>query len=386
MHTDCGIRLARPRTRRRRHLVVQVAPFYPPRLGGMERVAQTVAELLAERHDVEVLTTTCGSDGAPPREHGKGVRIRRCRGLELAHTPLSPGLVLRLLALPRRAIVHAHVAQAFLPEMVWLTSSLRRRRYIIHFHLDVDASGRFGMLLPAYKRFVLGPVLRRATAVVALSWPQADFLTSRYGVRRDRVVVVPNGVGPSFYRHPDPRPSRAAAEPLRLLFVGRLDAQKNVIRLLEAMTHVTAPVDLVLVGEGEQRDLIEEHLQTLDLRTVRLVGAQAGADLVAWYRWADAFVLPSDKEGMPLVLLEAMASGLAIISTDVPGSREVLDGVGLLADPVPEALGEAIQRVATDPELRAKLACASAERSPHHSWNERIVDLEHLYDRVAQAQ
>jgi glycosyltransferase involved in cell wall biosynthesis len=352
----------------------------------MERVAQTVAELLAERHDVEVVTTTCGSNGAPPRERAKGVWIRRCRGVELAHTPLSPGLVLRLLALPRRAIVHAHVAQAFLPEMVWLTSTLRRRRYIIHFHLDVDVSGRFGILLPAYKRFVLGPVLRRATAVIALSEQQADFLTSRYRVRRDRVVVVPNGVGPSFYRHPDPRSSRAAAEPLRLLFVGRLDTQKNVVRLLDAVTHVTAPVDLVLVGEGEQRDLIEEHLRTLDLRTVRLVGSQAGADLLAWYRWADAFVLPSDREGMPLVLLEAMACGLAIISTDVPGSREVLDGVGLLADPVPEALGEAIQRVATDPELRARLACASAERSPHHSWNKRIVELEHLYDRVAQAQ
>jgi glycosyltransferase involved in cell wall biosynthesis len=352
----------------------------------MERVAQTVAELLAERHDVEVVTTTCGSDGAPPREQAKGVRVRRCRGLELAHTPLSPGLVLRLLALPRRAIVHAHVAQAFLPEMVWLTSSLRRRRYIIHFHLDVDASGPFGRLLPWYKRFVLGPVLRRATAVVALSGQQADFLTRCYRVRRDRVVVVPNGVGPAFYQHRDSRDSRAPAEPLRLLFVGRLDAQKNVIRLLDAMTHVTAPVDLVLVGEGEQRDRIEEHLRALDLRTVRLVGAQAGADLVAWYRWADAFVLPSDKEGMPLVLLEAMASGLAIISTDVPGSRELLDGIGLRAEATPEALGDAIQRVATDPELRAALACASAEHGPRHSWHERIVEIEHVYDQVAQAQ
>jgi glycosyltransferase involved in cell wall biosynthesis len=386
MHTGFGVRLADPRTSGRRHLVVHVAPCYPPRLGGMERVVQAVAELLAERHDVEVVTTTCGSDGAPPCERAKGVRIRRFRGLELAHTPLSPGMVVRLLALPRRAVVHAHVAQAFLPEMVWLTSSLRRRRYVIHFHLDVDASGRCGVLLPAYKRFVLGPVLRRAAAVVALSPAQADFLTSHYRIRRDRVALVPNGVDRSLYHRPDLGSARQAAEPLRLLFVGRLDAQKNIIRLLDAMTHVSAPVDLVLVGEGEQRDLIEERLRTLGLRNVRLVGAQAGAELLAWYRWAEAFVLPSDKEGMPLVLLEAMASGLAIISTDVPGSRELVDGVGLLVDPRPEALGDAIQRVAADPELCAKLASTSAERSRSHSWNERIVELEHLYDRVAQAQ
>lgn len=385
MDTGFADGTAGPRTGGRRHLV-HVVPFYPPRLGGMERVAQILAELLAERYDVEVITTTCGSDGSPRRAQTRNLRIRRYSGVELAHTPLSPGLVMRLLAVPRRAIVHAHVAQAFLPEMVWLTSALRRRRYIIHFHLDVDASGRFGTLLPAYKRLVLGPVLRRAAAVIALSPAQAEFLTRCYGIHQDRVVIVPNGVGDSFYLHAEHHRTRRAPEPLRLLFVGRLDAQKNVIRLLDAMTHVRAPVDLVLVGDGEQRELIEEHLRRLGLGNVRLVGAQAGADLLAWYRWADAFVLPSDKEGMPLVLLEAMAAGLAIISTDVPGSRELVDGVGLLADAAPEALGEAIQRVATDPELLAKLSALSEERGLSYSWNERIADLEHLYDHVASAQ
>jgi glycosyltransferase involved in cell wall biosynthesis len=386
MHTGFTAGTAGPRASGSRHLVVHVAPFYPPRLGGMERVAQTLAELLAERHDVEVLTTSCGSGGAPRRERRGTLRISRCWGMELAHTPLSPGLVARLLATPRRAIVHAHVAQAFLPEVVWLTSALRRRRYLIHFHLDVDASGRFGGLLPAYKRFVFGPVLRRAAAVIALSDEQADFVISHYRVRRNRVTIVPNGVSPSFYVGEEREDAQRTMAPLRLLFVGRLDAQKNVIRLLDAITHVSAPVELVLVGDGEQRDLIEEHLRTLGLHNVRLVGAAAGAGLLAWYRWADAFVLPSDKEGMPLVLLEAMAAGLAIISTDVPGSRELVDGVGLLADPRPDALGEAIQRVATDPELLGKLSALSAEQGPSHSWNERITDLERLYDHIAPAQ
>ena len=162
--------------------IVHVAPFYPPRLGGMERVAQQVAELLAQRHRVEVITTDRGSDGSPAREWSGGVHVRRYPAWEIAHTALSPGLVLRLLVLPRGAIVHAHVAQAFVPEMVWLTSVLRRRPYIVHFHLDVDPSGRAGVVLPAYKRWVLGPVLRRAAAVVALSAEQAVFLQERYGV------------------------------------------------------------------------------------------------------------------------------------------------------------------------------------------------------------
>jgi glycosyltransferase involved in cell wall biosynthesis len=369
---------------RRRHIVAQVTPFYPPHVGGVENVAQALAELLAKRHDVEVITTTCGSDGAPTREHTKGMRVRRFRGWELAHTPFSPGLALRLLLLHRRAIVHAHVAQAFLPEVLWLTSVLRRRPYIIHFHLDVDPSGRFGVLLPTYKRLVLGPVLRRAAAVIALSQGQASFLAKHYRVRPARVTVVPNGVGSSFYRRLH-ETSRTSSGPLRLLFVGRLDAQKNVLRLLDAISYVSSPVDLVLVGDGEQRGLVRDHLERLDLSNVRLAGAQRGEGLLRWYRWADVLVLPSDKEGMPLVLLEAMAAGLAIISTDVPGSREVLEGVGLLTAPHPGALGAAIQRVAADPHLRSELAARSLQRGRSHCWDERVVELERIYDQVAES-
>ncbi|GEL16903.1 glycosyl transferase [Pseudonocardia asaccharolytica DSM 44247 = NBRC 16224] len=370
----------------RRHLIVQVTPYYPPRLGGMERVAQCVATVLAGRHDVEVITTRNRSDGSPPREMAGWVLVRRFRGYEIAHTAFSMGMVVRLLTLPRRTIVHAHVAQAFLPEMVWLTSWLRRRPYILHFHLDVDPSGRFGRLLPVYKRLVLGPVLRRAAAVIALSPAQADFLATGYRVARTNIAVLPNGVDPAFSgagkRSHDHRRDGA----LRLLFVGRLDAQKNVLRLLDAMSQVQAPVELVIVGDGEQRGLAAERVRSLGLPNVRFAGAQTGDELLAWYRWADAFVLPSDKEGMPLVLLEAMAAGLPIIATDVPGSHELLDGVGLLTAPNASALGAAIERLSTDPDLRARLVANSAERGTRYSWTERIPELERLYDRVVSTR
>lgn len=357
--------------------IVHVAPFYPPRLGGMERVAQQLAELMAHHHRVEVITTDRGSGGAPARECRSGVHVRRYRAREIAHTALSPGLVMRLLALPAGAIVHAHVAQAFLPEMVWLTSALRRRPYLIHFHLDVDASGRAGVVLPAYKRWVLGPVLRRAAAVVVLTAEQAEALQERYGVDQHRIAVIPNGVTGPFL---SPRRPAVAGEPMRLLFVGRLDAQKNVIRLIDAMRHLTAAVELAVVGDGEQRTRIAER--AADLPNVRLVGARTGEELRRWYEWAEAFVLPSDKEGMPLVLLEAMAAGLAIVATDVPGSRELVDGVGLLAAPDPAALGAAIQQVAADPALRARLAAQSALAVRRHSWESKLGDLESVYERV----
>jgi glycosyltransferase involved in cell wall biosynthesis len=80
-----------------------------------------------------------------------------------------------------------------------------------------------------------------------------------------------------------------------------------------------------------------------------------------------------------------MAAGLAIISTDVPGSREVLEGVGLLTAPHPGALGAAIQRVAADPHLRSELAARSLQRGRSHCWDERVVELERIYDQVAES-
>ena len=368
----------------RRHYVVQVTSFYPPHLGGVENIAQALSELLAERHEVRVMTTTCGSGNAPMRERKAGVQVRRFAGFMVAHTPVSLGLALGLLTIRRRSIVHVHVAQAFLPEVVLLTSLLQRRPYIAHFHLDVDPTGRFGWLLPMYKRWILGPFLRRAAAVIALSEEQASFLTSQYGVAHGRITVIPNGVNPCFYRPdscaPEPIPQARA---LRLLFVGRLDVQKNVARLIDAITHVSSRVELVIVGDGELREEISGQIDRLGLTDVRLVGAEGGFELVKWYRWADALVLPSDKEGMPLVLLEAMAAGLAVIATDVPGTRDLVDRVGLLTDPNPESLGAAIERVAADPGLLSKLSMLSSIRAVDFQWSPRVAELERLYDSVA---
>jgi glycosyltransferase involved in cell wall biosynthesis len=293
----------------RRHHIVQVAGVYPPCLGGAEKVTQSLAELLARRHDVRVFTTRCGSNNAPHRESKRGVQVRRFAGFVVAHTPLSPGLALRLLVLGRRWIIHAHFSRAYVPEVVMLTSWLRRRPYVAHFHMDFTPSSRLGVFVnPYYKSWVVRPFLRRAAAVIALSNQQARFVEAHYGVSADRISVIPNGVDPSFYPlSTGSEESIGVPRAVRMLFVGRLHIQKNPARLIDAMKHVSSNVELVIVGDGELRDEIASRVDRLGLTNIRLVGPARGAELVQWYRLADAFVMSSDIEGMPLVLLEAMA-------------------------------------------------------------------------------
>ncbi|MFF9053798.1 glycosyltransferase family 4 protein [Streptomyces erythrochromogenes] len=373
--------------------VLQITPYYPPHLGGLERVVLHLSRGLARRHDVRVVTTTLGSGGAPRRAREDGVTVRRHRATEFAHTAIAPGLLGSLLAAPRGAVLHAHCAHALLPETVALAARLRRQPFVLHFHLDVDASGRLGGLLPAYKKHVFGRVARAAAAVIVLTEQQARFVEEAYRVPPARVHVVPNGVGPEFFR-PAPAPApvtvpvgaatpTATPRPLRLLYVGRLSAQKNVARLLDAISLAESPLRLRIVGGGELDADLRARAAALGLgERVEFAGPLYDGDLLAAYADADAFVLPSDREGMPLAALEAMAAALPVLATDVPGNTELLRDVGLLAAPDPASLAAAVDRLASDPALRGRLAGRSAERARRHTWEEVTRQVELVYRKA----
>ncbi|MFF3951330.1 glycosyltransferase family 4 protein [Streptomyces sp. NPDC001902] len=362
-----------------RRTILQITPYYPPHLGGLERVVEHLAIQLGQRHDVRVITTALGADGGPRRYGAGRVTIRRHRAVEVAHTAVAPGLPVSLaVRAPRDAVLHVHCAHALMPELVAVIARVRGQRFILHFHLDVEASGRLGGLLPAYKKHVFGRSMRAAAGVIVLTEEQGAFVRETYGVRADRVFVVPNGVGAGYFM-----PVRETAQrPLRLLFVGRLSSQKNVARLLEATALLREPVQLRIVGDGELREKLEAHAAELGLRNVEFSGGLLGEHLVRAYADADVFVLPSDREGMPLVALEAMAAALPVVATDVPGTAELLKGVGLLAAPEPAALAAAIDSVAADPGLRLRLARRSAATAPDYSWEAVAARVEQVYAHV----
>ena len=372
----------------KRRRIVQVTPNYPPLLGGLERVVQILATRLAARNDVSVVTTDNQADGAPHRavEEG-GVKVRRHRALTVAHTSLAPGMFGSLLRIRRGTVIHLHCATAVVPEQVWLSARMRGLQYLLHFHMEVDASGPLGRLLPFYKTHLFGRVVRGAVGVIVLTESQRDFLAERYGVDRAKVHVVPNGVAEEYFlppRVPSADPATGSGpDPLRLLFVGRLDVQKNVARLLDAMAQVAEPVRLRLVGDGDLREGLKEQANRLGLDDrVEFVGRKHGEDLVKEYADAELFVLPSDREGMALVVLEAMAAGLPVLATAVPGNIETVEGAGVLVPPTPQALAAAIDRLARDRSALAALAAAGAARVADSRWDRVVSAIEDVYEQV----
>lgn len=362
--------------------ICQISAFYPPALGGLESVAQKIAAgLAALGHPLTVITSDRRTPGALREEKIGDLLVKRLRSVEIAHTALIPGLALALWRIPKPAIFHLHLAQAYVPEIVWLISKLRRIPYIVHFHIDAEPSGPLGFLFVWWKRWVQPLIIRGAARVITLSEEQSQMIKTRYGLNDERIRFIGNGVSAEFFALG--REEKDFHKPLRLLFVGRLTSQKRPERLIKALAQVASSVNLELVGDGEDRENLKEMAQGLGLKNICFRGRLEGSELLEAYRQADVFVLPSDKEGMPLVLLEAMAAGLPIIGSDVIGIRELVSGVGLLVkDPSAAGFAMAIDSLANDKGKLRELSHLSREKARPYSWDILLKKLEQTYEEI----
>jgi glycosyltransferase involved in cell wall biosynthesis len=203
----------------------------------------------------------------------------------------------------------------------------------------------------------------RADAVIAPSAVVRDELVRR-GVRGP-VAVVPTGVDLERFRPGDPAAARRAlglppGEPL-LLYVGRLDREKSVDRVLLAFDHVAGTLPrarLLLVGQGKEAGRLRALAARLPSATrIGFVGARAHATLPVCYQAADLFLFASETETQGLVLSEAAACGLAAVAVAAPGCDEVVqDGAtGLLTKADPTALAEAAIGLLVDHERRTAI-------------------------------
>ena len=369
--------------------IVQVVGLYPPHLGGQEVVVEQLAARQAESNRVTVYTSNLGAAGMPAEERhdtpAGGLRVVRQRSALIANVPVMPGLLGRLLRhRPKPDVLHVHTGQAMLLEVASLAARLRGIRCVAHQHLVLRPSTPLGrLLMPAYQRLLYGRSLRRAHRVICLTSAMRDATVREYGVDPARIAVIPNGV--------DPARAAAGPEPRRddeVLFIGRLTSQKNVGVLLAAagvLRDRGRPVRLRIAGDGEERARLEAYARQLRLPGVVFEGRMDAAEVCRAYRRATTVVMPSTHEGMPLVLLEAMASGTPVVASALPEIREVGgDAVVTVAPPTPEAFADALAAVLDDPGLRRRLAQAGSARAAAFGWPAIARTVDALYRDVAR--
>lgn len=230
---------------------------------------------------------------------------------------------------------------------------------------------------------------RRADDVTVVHQGIADFLIEELDFDPSHVHVIPNGVDTGRFQ---PRPSvlREALEiPAHRVLVGsvgRLHPDKDPLNLVRALRSLgdegREAIHLAIVGDGACRAELEAQIRDAHLADrVTLLGERH--DIPELLAALDVFAMPSKTEGLPVALLEAMASGLPIVATDVGGVAAALGDCGLVVPPQDAtALGEAILRLAGDPERRRQLGRAARERAVQRF---DIGEMFSAYDRILRA-
>jgi glycosyltransferase involved in cell wall biosynthesis len=338
--------------------VLMIISFFYPHLGGAEQQALQLAEQLIQR-GVQVFVLTRKFKGLPAHETVRGVPVYRAIrtlpwGKWFALTYLFS--VLWFLLKKRRSydIIHCHLLQGFHAPAAILMKALFKKKVII----KVGATGLLSDFI-MIKKVLLGDWLLRRTlgadrVITVCSPSSAEALAA--GFSPVQVAHIPNGVDTACFK-PGPDTGKRGNT---ITFIGRLDYLKGVDVLLQALRKLIdsrIPVHLDILGDGPERNKLEMMSQQLGINdAVTFHGAVHGVE--PYLQQATMLVLPSLSEGMPNVVLEAMACGLPVIATRVGGIVDIIaDGEnGLLVDAQrPDQLYDAMKKLFTDRQLADRL-------------------------------
>ena len=249
-------------------------------------------------------------------------------------------------------------------------------------------------------RMVAQRVFRRASAVTACSRDLAERAVM-LGADAARVEVVPYGVDVTRFRPDGAARSRLrgrlgmAEDTLLVVAAGRLVRKKGFEYLIDAMARVPGSVNAVaaVAGDGDLRDELRARVEAAGIsQRVRFLGNQPQDEIAGWLAAADIAVVPSVKDdsgnvdGLPNLVLEALASGSALVTTAAGGIGSVVQP-GVTAEVVPErdaaALAAAIERLAADPARRARLGAAARQLATERfGWEETARKFEAAYERA----
>lgn len=214
------------------------------------------------------------------------------------------------------------------------------------------------------RRLQVRALATRVGRMIGVSQHTTDRLENALGWPRNRLTVVRNAVDVDRFARARPDGARSeiddgSGRPIALV-VGRLDHQKGHVHLVEAARRLPG-VRFVCVGDGPLRDQIKGWIATAGVADrITLLGYRSDVDRLL--AASDLVVLPSLYEGLPLSLIEAMAAGRPLVTTDIGGTRELVthNVTGILVRPAdPVALADGVARLVSSPELARRLANAA---------------------------
>ncbi len=372
--------------------ILIAAPAPKQREGGVANVVlNTAAGLRARRHHVTCLfkEDILPEPVAIPRFEAAYFAVRLARELYRRRAEFD--------------VVNIHAPAGFaygflrrlrlasgLPPYVMLLHGLEERRN--HAMAREAKKGRacyFRWKNRVWQRLYHMPLYRwsivTADHAVVLNRETWSMLQLHYGREIGRVWYIPNGVEPCFFLQREYAEGRAE----RLLFVGSWLDHKGVYYLregFESLAQRHPGVRLTIAGCLVDADAVKQWFAPAVRDRVDVLPFIPRAEMPALYARHDIFVFPSFVEGMPIVLLEAMAAGMPVVTTETCGMMDVVEDEynGLLVKPADSgALAAAVERLMESPELCRQLGRAAQQTMRRHTWERVAAQLEKVFALAA---
>lgn len=350
----------------------------PATHGGVERhVEQLGTRLAAMGHSVTVYTRPTYSDPSVTSHLGMSLKSAPTWGTK--HTDaIVHSAIASVDALGQGYdIIHYHSIGPCLTAPLTAPS---RSRVIATIHGQDWRRAKWGKLASSMLRLGEHMALRVADGTICVS----RSLTQEYRASgHDTVTYIPNGFSLVAGDDLEYLSSLSLEDGRYLLFVGRLVPEKGAHHLIEAWKAAGKPLPLVVAGDTSHTDDYVARLRSLDSDVV-FTGYVYGARLAALFRHAGLFVLPSSLEGLPIVLLEALAYGSPVLSSDIPPCEEVLGAEGHFfraedSDDLARRLTELVPRL---PQLRSEAQAKREELLREYDWDRVAQETEALYRSV----
>jgi phosphatidylinositol alpha-mannosyltransferase len=354
--------------------VAVVCPYAWDRPGGVQSHVRSLAAALRTRgHDVTVLAPHTAGDGSSADGAtlvGKAVAVPANGSVAaLAFGPAVAAGVRRALEAFRPDVLHLH--EPLIPSISLHALRGSEVPAVGTFHAAAEWSFGYGVARGA----LAGTIKRLAVRTVVSE--SARSLVARYFP--GDYVLTPNGIDTSAFATAFPARHASGAA---VLFLSRIERRKGLEVLVRAMAMLRdRGATLVVGGSGPEERTVRSLARSLEVPAVWL-GRVDDGDVASTYRGADVYCAPGlGGESFGIVLVEAMAAGVPVVCSDLPGFRAVAgEAAALVAPGDPAALADAIGRVLDDPAEAGRMRTAGAGVAAGYDWGRLVNGVEEVYE------
>jgi len=367
---------------------------FPPLGGGGGRAAEDICRGLARRgHDVLVLTSHL--KGLSYREKRDGYEIVRISSLRTQ--PFRAGFLTmaayvlaglwagsRFIRIFRPDVIHVHFAVPA-GALAWILSRLSGVPYVLTVHLG-DVPGGVAEKTSGWFRWVYPftrVIWRNASHIAAVSEFTRGLALQKYD---KEIQVIPNGVDVNALR-----PEHICLnKPPRILFAGRFMPQKNPLQVVRTLNELRElPWQCVMIGDGPLLPDVKRAVEEFGLNErFQFPGWLGGNEVMNWFDQSDILFMPSLSEGLPVVGVEALAKGLAIVASQVGGFVDLVenDKNGYLIPPGDAApFSMRLRELLTDEDRLSSFRKASLEKAKRFDINQIVEQYEQIFQTVIKA-